>query len=120
MRAGMLRHRGMLQQRSKSRDGVGGQSLAWIDIAPVRFAIEGLGGHESDIAGAVRPQSNYTITMRYRSGVDSKMRIVGLHSLLGRVFNFTNINDTEERHRQLVISAIEGQSPPPAGLTPPV
>lgn len=94
--------------------------MAWMDVAPVRFGLEGLGGHEIDTAGAPRPQSNFTITMRYRSGVDSKMRIVGLHSLLGRVFNFTNINDLDERHRDLEIAAIEGQSPPPAGLTPPV
>lgn len=120
MRSGALRQKGLLQDRSPSRDSLGGQSPAWIDIAPVRFALQSQGGREFNTADAVRSQSNFTISMRFRRGVKTTMRIVGLGALNGRVFNFININDIEERHRDLEITAIEGLTAPPAGLAPPV
>jgi SPP1 family predicted phage head-tail adaptor len=120
MRSGALRQKGMLQDRSASRDSLGGQNLAWIDVAPVRFALQPQGGREFNTADAVRNQSTFTIMMRFRRGMNETMRIVGQGAIAGRVFNFVNINDVDERHRDLEITAIEGLSPPAAGLSPPV
>ena len=107
MRGGMLRHQGMLQDRTTIRGEYGGQETIWKDIQPVRFGLESTGGREVETAGTVRPQSTFTLTMRWLPGVTPSMRI-----LMGeRAFNFTSVNDIEERHRELNIAVIEGASP---------
>jgi SPP1 family predicted phage head-tail adaptor len=96
----------MLQERTASKDELGGQPQVWQDIAPVRFGLESTGGAEVQTGGGARAQSTYLITMRYRVGVKSTMRIKQGE----RVFNFTHVDDIEERHRELNIAAIEGVS----------
>ena len=107
MRAGALRLVGMLQDRSTARDAYGGQETAWRDICKVRFALEAAGGHEIDFGGSIRSQSSYKLSMRWRPGVKPTMRVV----MGDRIFNFTNVTDLEERHRELDITVVEGVSP---------
>jgi SPP1 family predicted phage head-tail adaptor len=97
----------MLQERSGARDEYGGQLTAWRDVSPVRFSIEGTGGKEIETAGAVRAQSTFTLGMRYRPDIKATMRIV--HD--GRFLNITNVSDLEERHKELSVTVIEGESP---------
>jgi SPP1 family predicted phage head-tail adaptor len=107
IRSGVLRNAGMLQDRSKVRDpDTGDQSTVWIDVRKVRFSLEATGGREIEVAGQVRAQSTFQIVMRWIPGVKTTMRIL----CEGRIFNITNINDVENRHRELDITAIEGST----------
>lgn len=104
MRAGQLRHVGILEDRTRSKDPIGGQPWVWLPVASVRFGIETTGGEEIPVGGGVRAVSKYLITMRWRAGVKPAMRI----SMGSRVFQFTQVNNIEERNRELQIEAIEG------------
>jgi head-tail adaptor len=106
MRAGQLRLVGMLEERTRAKDQLGGQPWAWLPVASVRFGIETTGGDEQQVAGGVVATSRYTISMRWRKGVKPTMRI----SMGDRVFQFIQVNNVEERNRELQIIAIEGMN----------
>lgn len=97
----------MLQARTSGQDDYGGQLTSWVNVAPVRFSMVSTGGKKIESASSSRAQSIFQISMRWLPNVDASMRI-----LLGtRALNFTNVNDVENRHRDLEIAAIEGASP---------
>lgn len=108
MRAGELRKVGTLQERSTAKDEYGGQSPLFVDLATVRFKLESGGGREIEAASSSRAQALATIVMRYRPGVVPTMRIV----MGARIFNITNVTDVDERHQELDLAVIEGESLP--------
>jgi SPP1 family predicted phage head-tail adaptor len=63
---------------------------AWADVRPVRSTDRTQDGHFQAVRLA-------RVTIRYRSGVKSKMRVV----IGSRVLEIVSVVDLDERHRQL-------------------
>jgi SPP1 family predicted phage head-tail adaptor len=104
MRAGKLRHMATLQSRGEARDpAYGAQADSWTDVASVWMAFEPMGGKEANASGSIRSQSLFRITLRYRSDVTPKMRI----RFRDRIFNILNVDNTDERNRELTLTASE-------------
>lgn len=77
MRAGLLRHRVTIQQRTETRDpDTGAVSFAWVDVATVWAAVEPLSAREFIAAQAAHSKVSARITIRYRADITAAMRIV--------------------------------------------
>lgn len=97
MRAGELRHRVTIQQKSVTRDSFGAETVSWTDVAVVWAAIEPLQGREFFSAQQVNAEVTTRIRIRYRSGITPAMRV-----LFGsRAFDIQGIINIEERNREL-------------------
>lgn len=96
MRAGDLRTRVEIQQPVRVGSGTGGRvewqtyAAAWADVKPVRSTDRTDDGHFQTVRLA-------RVTIRYREGVKSKMRVV----IGSRVLEIVSVIDVDERHRQL-------------------
>ena len=106
MQAGLLRKRLTLQQRSKSQDSYGQPLLTWSDVATVWGEIVPLSGSESVSADSLQASTSHQITIRYRSGVNTALRIkYGV-----RLFDIQNVLNQDERNKTLTLLCIEGLS----------
>ena len=106
MQAGLLRKRLTLQQRSKSQDSYGQPLLTWSDVATVWGEIVPLSGSESVSADSLQASTSHQITIRYRSGVNTALRIkYGV-----RLFDIQNVLNPDERNKTLTLLCIEGLS----------
>jgi SPP1 family predicted phage head-tail adaptor len=99
---GDLRHRVWLQ--TPVTNGAG-EITSWSNAGPNQIwaRIEPLGGNELFAAQQIYPEANTSITIRYRPGVTSAMRI-----LYGtRTFDIKDASDVEERHRRIDMICVE-------------
>ena len=88
MRTGKLRHRITLQRPGLSQDPQTGEMVpGWQDVATVWASIEPLSAREFIAAQAVQSDVSVRITMRYRPGITSAMRL--LHD--GKTYNITGV-----------------------------
>lgn len=88
MHAGRLRHRVSLQEQVETRDNeTGAVIVAWQEFGKAWSAIEPLSAREFVASQAVQSEVVARITMRYRSDVTAKNRIV--HN--GRVYNIEGV-----------------------------
>jgi SPP1 family predicted phage head-tail adaptor len=102
-----LRHTILIQAENPTTDAGGGQTDPWASptlVAAVRACIEPLRGFEKLRAMQLEDSISHKITIRFRSGLTAKMRIV----FGTRLFNIRAIIDPEERNRWLEIFADEG------------
>lgn len=77
MRAGKLRHRITIQSRHVARGTMGGESAKWVDVVQgIPASIEPLNGRELFTAQQVHSEVTVRIRMRYRPGIEAKMRAV--------------------------------------------
>ncbi len=103
MRAGDLRHKVTIQQKTTTKDTEGIPSETWPDFATVWAAIEPLQGREFFSAQAVNAQVTTRIRIRYRAGITPTMRV----SYGTRIFDIQVVIDVEERHRELQLMCQE-------------
>jgi SPP1 family predicted phage head-tail adaptor len=103
MKAGKLRHRLTLQNKTKTRDEYGAETEGWVDVATVWAAIEPLQGREYLAAQQIQADVTHRITIRYRADIRPAMRGV----LGARAFDITSVIDPEERHQELQLMAVE-------------
>lgn len=103
MQAGKLRHRVTIQQPTSVTDSYGGQSQTWSDVATVWASVEPLSGNERWRAQQVQPGISHKVTLRYRAGINSSMRIV--HE--ARNLNIDAVLNTDERNIELVLMCME-------------
>lgn len=76
MRAGELRHRVTLQQKTISRDNPERIAVEnWTDVTTVSANVKDLRGRELFEAQAVNAEVTALIKMRYRFGITSAMRV---------------------------------------------
>ena len=109
LRAGELRRRVTLQQRSASVDAVGGQSIIWNDVATVWGSIEPSGGRELMTAQKMSIDNPATITIRWQSPFADPKAVAAMRVLYGsRIFNIHSAVNQDERNRVLVLLASEG------------
>lgn len=106
MRAGKLRHRITLQGPGEVQDPDSGEMLAgWTDIATVYGSVEPLSSREFIAAQAGQSQIVARVTIRYRSGLTSDMRIV--HR--GTVYNVAGaLPDAKSGREYLTIPVTAG------------
>lgn len=77
MRAGILRHPVVIQQQTEKQDQATGEmATAWVDFASVWAAVEPLSARDLIAAQAGQSEASGRITIRYRPGVLSTMRIL--------------------------------------------
>jgi SPP1 family predicted phage head-tail adaptor len=104
MQAGRLRHRVTIQQEAVIKGALGGQAKSWVDVVTVWEAVEPIRGREFFAAQQVNSEVTHRVTIRYRTGVTAKMRLV----FQGRVLDISAPPiDVEERHRDLQLMCIE-------------
>jgi len=100
MRAGKLRHKVLLQQRTDTPDATTGAPAAtWASITnPNEWAaVEPLTGREYHEARARNSEVDHRIRIRYRSGITTKNSV-----LWGtRRFDIQAVLNVEERSREL-------------------
>lgn len=106
MRAGDRRHRVLLQQRSTEQDEYGQPVEAWKNVQGLWCSIVPQGGKEVTVGDGVRNSAQYIISTRYVAGITAAMRL----DYKGRFFNVININNIDERSREMQITCIEGLS----------
>lgn len=104
MLAGQLRKRITVQVRSTATDSVGSQATTWSDVCTLWASVEPTGGKEILAGEAMRGVSVFTITTRYYPGITPKNRIL----FEGVPYDILNINDTDQRHRELVMTCQSG------------
>lgn len=105
MNAGKLRHRITIQQQQEStKDSYGALVESWLDVAASIWAsVEPLSGREFYAAQQVNSETTTRITIRYRSGVISKMRAVYGE----RIYDILSVIDPEERHIEMQLMCKE-------------
>lgn len=109
MRAGDLRRRITLQEKSPVRDALGQPSTQWKDVATVSAAIAALSGRELLAAQAIHSEVTHTATIRYQAQFSSPTRMAAMRFLYnGRIFNIHASIDPDERHKMLEFPCSEG------------
>lgn len=98
MRAGTLRHRIAIQERSTARDSRGGQSQTWTPVVTdLPAAAEPLRGREFAALQAAQADLSIRFRIRYRAGITPAMRVVWE----GRNYGIVEVIDVGGRHREL-------------------
>ena len=100
---GDLRHRVTIESETRTSDGAGGASVAWIVVADVWAAIQPQRGSENLTLDRVAGAVPYDIWIRYRTGVTPSMRV----RFGARVFDIRAVVDTEDRGHWLKLMALE-------------
>lgn len=103
MRAARLRHRVTIQSPVAAVNGYGERITTWSTVAVVWAAVEPLRGREFFDAEQTQAEISHRVIMRYRTGMESTMRL--LH--LTRVLHIGTIIDVDERHRELQLMCRE-------------
>ena len=113
VRAGQLRHRGVIQNVVETRNSIGEQLIAFEDIITVWMSIVQIKGNEIDIARQTAPNSTHLIRMRYVPGFTERNRIKlkdPTQAISDRFFNIERINDIDLRQKIMEIEAIEDKT----------
>ena len=92
-----LRSRIVLEQRVITSDTGGGGTKAWQSLATVWAEIIPLAQTERGEAEQTRMQTAYDITIRYRTGVTSDLRVLYLNTPLA----IRSVIDVDLHHRWL-------------------
>lgn len=106
MRAGLLRHRVVIQTATATKDSIGGDVETWATLAEVWGEVRPLSGREALEAQRITSTASHFITIRYRADVTALMRVVWR----GRVFEISQVQNTDGRDTSLVLwcSEIQG------------
>ena len=104
MRAGRLRHYGVIQNQDNSGNVPDG-ARTWSTYATAWAGVEPVRGYNEVDQGTKKTQADTThiLTFRYIRGITPAMRFL----LEGRIFIFRVILNTDERDRTLEIEARE-------------
>lgn len=109
IRAGILRRRLTVQQRTTAQDSSGGQLTTWSDVATVWGDIQPLTGRELVTAQAVSTEVSHQITIRWQPAFASPKSVAAMRvSYAGRLFNIHAAINEDERNRTLTLMASEG------------
>jgi len=110
MRAGSLRERVAIQTNTPSQDAYGQPVESWATTATVWASIEAVTGLERAMTSQqqqVIAEAVYRITIRWRSSVSVKQRLVW--TIRNRTFAIESIQDGTGRH-EIVLLCREVQS----------
>jgi SPP1 family predicted phage head-tail adaptor len=99
-----LRHKMQLQEEVRTPDDAGGYARSWKTIAEPWAEIMPYSGNERLLGAQLQAEITHIITLRYRAGVTSAMRLV----FEKRAFNIRSVRNAAERDNSLEIAAVEG------------
>lgn len=104
--SGMLKTAVEFQRETKTADGSGGFTKAWVAIsgAQTRAHVKAMSGGERWASERTEAQSSHKVTCRYFSGLTEKDRV----EIGGRAHNITFIDNVEEANKWLVITVMRG------------
>ena len=103
MRAGTLRHVVTIQTPSVTKNTRGVEVVTWPTSVTVRADVRTLTGRELVANDQVTPIAQHQITLRYRTGITTKHRVVWD----GRYFGITAVLESDNRMRSLVLMCTE-------------
>lgn len=105
MRAGTLRHRVTIQQKSVTRDSYGAEVVTWTDLDTVWAAVEPLSGREYLAALQTQAEVTTRIRLRYRSDlvVEPEMRV----TWDGHTYDVLAAIETQARRREVQLMCRE-------------
>ncbi len=103
MRAGDLRHRVTIQQKSVTRDTYGAEVVSWTDVVTVWAEITDLSGREYFDAQKVNAEVNTKVRIRHRTDLVPTMRVVEG----SRTLEVLAVIDTDGRKRETVLMCKE-------------
>lgn len=105
MRAGKLRHRIEIQQKTITQDAYGAPVITWTKFADVWASVEPLNSREFFAAQSVQSEVSGKIILRYLYGITTKMRVV--HA--GEVYDITGaLNDGKSGKEYIVLMVSKG------------
>jgi SPP1 family predicted phage head-tail adaptor len=93
MRAGKLRHRIVIQEKSVTRTASGAETVSWAEYDTLWASVEPLSGRELEMAKQLHDEISVRMWIRYRSGVAPEMRV----SWDSRTFDVVSVLNTAER-----------------------
>ncbi|RDH41599.1 phage head closure protein [Zooshikella ganghwensis] len=94
MKAGKLRHRILIQKKEVVRDEYNEEQEKWVTVCSCRAEVNPLQGKEFFAAQQINNKITVKITMRYRNGISTAMRII----FKKRIFNIlVSINPLEKK-----------------------
>lgn len=100
MRAGELSRRVTLQRiGATTRDAYGQEETTWDDVGTYWAAIVPRRGKEVTVAGQLRADADYKVTLRYVAGVTPADRL----RYAGRTLNIFAVEDLDEGHHTLLL-----------------
>ena len=73
---GELRHRVRLEVETRTSDGGGGATAAWLSVETIWAAIRDTGGREVTSADGRQARATHEIWIRFRAGVSPNARLV--------------------------------------------
>jgi len=104
VRAGLLRHRVILQSPAGTRDAMGERVTTWTDVATVWARVRPLSGREAVVAAQQQASTDHVVEIRYLAGVEQSWRV-----LFGaRILVITGILNPEEKNEMLILHCTEG------------
>jgi SPP1 family predicted phage head-tail adaptor len=81
MRAGLLRHRVTIEEKSVTRSATGAEDITWSTVATVWAEVHPLRGREFLEAKGLQEETSTRIRIRHRDGLDPSMRVTwGSHT----------------------------------------
>ena len=101
--AGKLDKRVTLQSATEARDGHGQAIPIWSDVATVWAVIDPIRGREYFAAQQVSAETTHRVTIRWRSGVSPKWRVV----YGSRTFRIESVINVRERNEQIELMCVE-------------
>jgi SPP1 family predicted phage head-tail adaptor len=109
IRAGQLRKRALVQQRSSALDAFGGQLVTWTDLKTIWCEILELSGRELYLAQTIAAEVTHQVNCRY-DPIFALPKVVATYRLSykGRIFNVHGCTNEGERDRAITLSASEG------------
>jgi SPP1 family predicted phage head-tail adaptor len=103
MRTAELRHQVVIEQNTAADDGGGDFVPSWLTLYTTRAKISDPKPHEKISAERLEHTITHVVTIRYRSGINTSMRI----KFGSRYFYIKTIVNPGERNRWLVMTAEE-------------
>lgn len=106
MRAGRLRQRVTVQQKTVTRNDYGEEIVTWADVLTAWAAVEPLRGREFDEAQMAGAERLTRIVLRWPgSGVTLRPEMRVYHA--GRVYDIQSVIHVDERHREVQLHCKE-------------
>lgn len=106
--AAKLNRKITLQSLVQGKDDSSGSITSWVDFATVWAAPKNYSGEEKNAVkqGGQVAVARTEFTIRYRSGVNTMMRVV-FH---GAMHNIRHVNDVNDEHRILILTCDTGMN----------